>query len=151
MAPSYANLVVSIFEALYLYGYRHQPLCWLTFIDYVFGIGGGDISSLQAFVQYLNERVSLKFTLEYSKTKLSFLYVMLIKDKHGNISTDLFRKPTDARNYLHYSSAHPKSCKHGIPYSQFLRVRRTCSDVKQFEHNAFEMARFLLSVAIPLD
>ena len=53
--------------------------------------GNGDISSLQPFVQYLNKRVeSLKFTLEYSTTNLYFLDVMVIKEKHGNISTDLF-------------------------------------------------------------
>ena len=73
MAPSYANLVVSMFEALYVYVYRHQPLCWFRFIDDVFGMWAGDISSLQAFVQYLNERVeSLKFTLEYSTTNFFF-------------------------------------------------------------------------------
>ena len=67
------------------------------FIDDVFENLAGDIISLQAFVQYLNDRVkSLKFALEYSTTNLSFLDVMVIKDKRGNISTDLFRKPTDA-------------------------------------------------------
>ena len=150
VALSYANLVVSILEALYVYVYGHQPSCWLRFIDDVFGIWAGDMRSLQTFVQYLNERVeSLKFTLEYSTTNLSFLDVMVIKDKPGNISTDLFRKPTDDRNYLHYSSAHLKSCKHGIPYSQFLRVRRICSDVKQFEHNAIEMARSFIIRGYP--
>ena len=75
---------------------------------------------------------------------------MVIKDKPRKIFLQIyFVKPTDARNYLHYSSAHPKSCKHGIPYSQFLRVRRICSDVKQFEHNAIEMARSFIIRGYP--
>ncbi len=32
-----------------------------------------------------------------------------------------------------YSSAHPQNCKNSIPYSQFLRVRRICSEEKEFE------------------
>ena len=35
-------------------------------------------------------------------------------------------------NYLHYTSSHPKHCKSGIPYSQFLRLRRLCS--KNYVH-----------------
>ena len=33
-------------------------------------------------------------------------------------------KPTDARSYLHYTSAHPKHTFSGIVYSQCLRLRR---------------------------
>ena len=152
VAPSYANLVVAIFELLYVYKYDKQPLCWHRFIDDIFGIWTLSISELESFVKYLNTRVeSLKFTLEYSNTNLSFLDVMIHKDKHGIISTDLFRKPTDARNYLHYSSAHPKSCKKGIPYSQLLRVRRICSTRERFETNALEMAKSFIERGYPQD
>ena len=76
---------------------------------------------------------------------------MVNKDKHGNLSTDLFRKSTDARNYLQYSSAHPKSCKDGISYSQLLRVRRIRSEYKRFEANAIEMARSFIERGYPRD
>ena len=109
-------------------------MCWYRFIDDIFGIWTFGLESLKEFVEYLNKQVeSLKFTLEYSTKQLSFLDVMVLKRNNGFISTDLFRKPTDARNYLHYSSAHPKSCKNGIPYSQFLRIRRICSEYEFFE------------------
>ena len=66
------------------------------------------------------------------------------------ISTDLFRKPTDARNYLNFDSEHPISCKNGITYGQFLKVRRICSDIKRFDVNALEMAQSFLARGYPL-
>ena len=150
VAPSYANLVVATFEKLYVYKYEKQPMCWYRFIDDIFGIWTFGLESLKEFVDYLNKQVeSLKFTLEHSTTQLSFLDVMVLKRNNGVICTDLFRKPTDARNYLHYSSAHPKSCKNGIPYSQFLRIRRICSEYEFFEKNAIEMAKSFIVRGYP--
>ena len=69
---------------------------------------------------------SLIFTLEYRHIHISFLYIVKL-DTKGNSSTDLFKKETDASNYLHIISAHLLSCNRGISYGHFLRVRRICS------------------------
>ena len=37
-------------------------------------------------------------------------------------------KPVDFHSYLLYSSLHPSHVKNSIPYSQFLRRRRLCSE-----------------------
>ena len=74
---------------------------------------------------------------------------MVNKNTDGTIFTDLFRKDTDARNYLHYNSAHPISCKNGIPYGQFLRVRRICSTLSLFDKRAVEMAHSFLDRGYP--
>ena len=39
-------------------------------------------------------------------------------------------------NYLLYSSEHPRYLLNGIPYSQFMRVKRLCSKDKDFRLNA---------------
>ena len=49
------------------------------------------------------------------------------KDEDGNISTDVYQKPTDTHPYLNCTSAHPEHLKRSIPYSQALRLRRICS------------------------
>ena len=36
-------------------------------------------------------------------------------------------KPTDTRDFLHYTSSHPKRQKDEAPYGQFLRIRRICT------------------------
>ena len=45
-------------------------------------------------------------------------------NENGNLKTDLYRKETDSRGYLHYSSCHPNHVFSGIVYSQGLRLRR---------------------------
>ena len=70
---------------------------------------------------------SLKYTFEISESSLSFLDLCLtISD--ARITTTIHYKPTDTQSYLEYSSSHPPHCKKAIPYGQFLRLRRICSD-----------------------
>ena len=53
-----------------------------------------------------------------------FLDILFCFDKNGQLQTDLFVKPIDARSYLNISSEHPKHIFSGIVYSQCLRLRR---------------------------
>ena len=50
-----------------------------------------------------------------------------------NLWTDLYTKPTDSHSYLRFESAHPDHCKRSLPYSQFLRVRRICTRLEDFD------------------
>ncbi|KAI8514533.1 corticospinal neuron axon guidance through spinal cord [Branchiostoma belcheri] len=45
---------------------------------------------------------------------------------------------TDKHQYLLRNSAHPKHCKLGIPYGQFLRIRRICSSTIRYREKASE-------------
>ena len=53
-----------------------------------------------------------------------FLDILFCFDKNGSLQTDLYVKPTDARSYLNYYSAHPKHVFSGVVYSQCLRLGR---------------------------
>ena len=53
---------------------------------------------------------------------------MLVSNSCGNIVTDLYVKPTDARRYLHRSSFHPAHTFAGIPFSQMRRAALICSN-----------------------
>eukprot|EP00061_Rhincodon_typus_P006160 g26500.t1 len=44
------------------------------------------------------------------------------------LATNICYKPTNSYSYLDYMSSHPSSCKHSIPFSQFLCLRLICSD-----------------------
>ena len=73
--------------------------------------------SLDKFIVHLNKCLpSINFTHEISPDQVPFLNTMVISTRKGKLIINLYCKPTDAHNYLHYSSAHPTSCKKGIPY-----------------------------------
>ena len=75
---------------------------------------------LDEFFEHANSiHPSIKFTHEVSKTKISFLDTTTTV-KEGNMTTDLYSKPTDKHQYLSPSSCHPKHCSKSIPFSQAI-------------------------------
>lgn len=118
-------------------------MCWFRYIDDIFFIFSGTSAQLEEFNLFINSRMpSIKFSLESSRDNISFLDVAVVK-KH-NLNTSVFRKKTDTNSFLDYTSFHPPALKRGLPYSQFLRVRRICSTDAAFEGQAEELYnRFL--------
>ena len=99
------------------------------------------VGPLDLFVEYLNNCLpSIKFEAETSLSSVNFLDVKVKLSPEGCLTTGLYTKPTDAHNYLSYSSCHPPKCRDSIPYSQFLRLRRICSDTSDFTNEAKIMA-----------
>ena len=70
-----------------------------------------------------------------------FLDILFCFDKNGKLQTDLFVKPTDARSYLNYSSAHPNHIFSGIVYSQCLRLRRIINDQNRLKNKLTELCQ----------
>ena len=61
----------------------------------------------------------------------------------------MFYKPTDSHSYLLYSSSHPNHTKRSIPFSQFLRLRRLCSEDEDFHTKSLEMRDFFVQRGYP--
>ena len=62
--------------------------------------------NLDKFLKDLNKfHPNLRFTCEKSREKINFLDVV-IKIKEAKIITNLFCKPMDGHQYLHYDSCH---------------------------------------------
>ena len=64
-------------------------------------------------------------------------------------TTSVFYKPTDSHSYLLYSSSHPNHTKQSIPFSQFLRLRRLCSEDEDFQSKSLEMREFFVQRGYP--
>ena len=140
LAPSYANLFMDYFERHHVYTYHTQPLLWKRYIDDIFMLWDKGVNELQNFIEHLNNCLpSIKFESHISDSEISFLDVK-VQQKNNVISTSLFTKETDTLSYLDYSSCHPVSCKKSIPYSQFLRLRRICSDEDDFVTQSKKLA-----------
>ena len=121
---------------------------WVRFIDDIFLIWKGDIDSLTKFIDNLHKAaLSIKFTHEISTNSVNFLDMTVLKDRQGNISTDVYHKPTDTHPYLHWISAHPPYLKQSIPYSQALRLRRICSSTDTLKKQIAAYTDFFKHVA----
>ncbi len=134
LAPNYANLFMADFEESHVYNYKKPPLWWKRFIDDIFCIFQGTEDELHEFINHLNtchKKKTIKFTCDYSKSQVNFLDTTVYRD-NKTLKTTLYVKPTDSHSYLAYDSCHPKHMIDGIPYSQFLRVRRICTDWEEF-------------------
>ena len=67
----------------------------------------------------------------------------------NKVPTDLYIKPTDSHQYLHYSSSHPDRTKKPIVYSQTLRLNRICSVEADFVRHKKEMKSWFLKRRYP--
>ena len=142
VAPTYANLFMSEFETKHVYTYPKQPLLWLRYIDDVFMPWQHGLEELEKFHNHLNTaQEGITFTLEWSRVKVPFLDTTVLYSPEIGLYTDLYTKPTDTHSYLRYSSCHPSHIKTGLPYSQFLRLRRICYHSSDFFTHALKMAR----------
>ncbi|CAJ0967219.1 unnamed protein product [Ranitomeya imitator] len=119
VAPPYANAYMAHYEDTSIYTqdlFHSHALTWKRYIDDVFCVWGG------------TSWPGLDFTMTYDTHQISFLDTLVIKDDNGNLSTDLYLKPTDRNSLLHYSSFHPKNMIKSIPKSQLNRVSKIVSD-----------------------
>ena len=148
-APGYAINNLGKFEAKYVYTYHKQPFLCLRFIDDIFIIWTHGRESLHEILDYMNNcSDSIKFKHEISDDRVAFLDTLVILDE-GKIKTDLYSKPTNSHSYLKYESAHPQRCKDSIPYSQFLRVRRICSNINDFDRHSICLSAYFIKQGCP--
>ena len=105
---------------------------WKRFIDDILGRWRGTERQFHLFISDLN-RLAHPFGIQFADaqigTRVNFLDVQLYLDTAGQIQYSLFRKKTDARQYLNTSSFHPPQVFQSVAFSQMLRViKRNSND-----------------------
>ena len=141
-APPYACLYMDYIEKEFLKTQSVKPWLWKRFIDDIFFIWADTEESLKTFLKDLNSfKRNLKFTYEKSRKKINFLDVV-IRITNGVMTTDLYSKPTDGHQYLHYESCHAEHIKRSIIFSQTLRLRRICTEKKDLLRNVEELKQW---------
>ena len=143
MGPSYANLFVGYVEHQFFNQYDGpKPDLYGRYIDDCIGAISSSGEELNRFITSVNSfHPALKYTWEISETSLAFLDIKVSISGNG-LCTSVHYKPTDSHSYLLHSSSHPSHVKNSIPYSQFLRLRRLCSDDSDFSNKSKEMCQF---------
>ncbi|CAJ0944899.1 unnamed protein product [Ranitomeya imitator] len=145
-APSYANLFLGLWERdLSLSDPASsvdRVLLWTRYIDHVFMIWQGSTFSLQEFMSSLNDNsINIHITYHHDSHSVEFLDVLIKRDNANLLQTDIHRKSTSTNSLLHASSAHPRHVVQSVPTGQFLRLRRICSDTKDFERQADDLKK----------
>ena len=142
VAPTYANLFMALFEEKYTYTHNSKPRKWFRFIDDIWGIYKGNRESFKKFNSDINSiHPSITFSGEFSEMEVDFLDVATYR-KNSRVYSKLFCKPTDSHSYLEFNSCHPPNNKTSIPYSQFLRIRRNCTEWEFFIQNGLKLAAY---------
>ncbi|CAJ0967227.1 unnamed protein product [Ranitomeya imitator] len=154
-APTYANLLLGWWEDTLIFKdedeiWSPRIIFWGRFIDDILVLWRGDARSFSDFVAYLNTTIEgLFFTFEIGGQNINFLDVNICRQVDGSLSTTIFRKPTATNSLLRWESHHPFPLKRGIPKGQFLRLRRNCSTLNDFERKSLELGdRFRVRIGI---
>ena len=149
MGPSYACLFVGYMEEQILFTYTGFILqLHKRYIDDILGAAACPREKLEDFITHVSTfHPAMQFTHKMFQSQPSFLDITLSISGRKN-STEAYYKETDTHNYLHYTSSHPQHCKNSIPYTQFLRLRRLCSD---FVQKCEEMTAFFEDRGYPSD
>jgi hypothetical protein len=119
-----------------------KPPFLARLIDDVFFLWNDSEDKLIEFINHLNScHDSIKFEVTYSQDTVHFLdTTIFIKD--GALRTSIFTKPSDKKQYLHYSSNHPLHVMKAIPYSQALRFRRIIDDDTSLHAELLTLMKF---------
>ena len=127
---------------------------FIRFIDDTTGIWTSQrcefISWFDSFRSESVNRFGLDFTYTFNNiTSYTQFLDIQYTFKEGKLTTDLFKKPTDANRYLHYKSYHPRHLFKNVVYSQAIRYRRIISDNETFSSRLNDLSSAFVTSGYP--
>ena len=128
LSPIIACLYMESIEKKYILPKLPPKTAWFRYIDDILFICEEE-SQAEEVLNIINTiEDPIKFTIEKEiNNSIPFLDVNIIKENDDVMEFDVYRKSTNAENYIHYFSAHPTKTKTGILIGFFLRAFRICS------------------------
>lgn len=136
-APAYANLYMANWEEEALTKCLQKPLCYLRYLDDIFGIWTGSREEFDVFFAILNSHdSSIKLKLEINDDSIQFLDTTIFRGPEfletSQLDVKVFFKATDTHALLHKTSFHPSHTFKGIIKAQLLRFKRICTRQEDF-------------------
>lgn len=158
VAPAYAHLVMSFLEIKLfelcsnIFGQENTNSIrqhYYRYLDDIFVIWDSTYGDVHQFLNVIqNLHPSFTFTYEMNPYALHFLDV-LVQQINGIIQTDIYFKPTDSRQYLHFSSYHPSHIKRNIPYNLSYRIYHIVSNPELRTRRLNDLQNILLNLKYP--
>ncbi len=158
VAPSYAHLVMAYLElkmqdkCMTIFG-RENTISifshYYRYLDDIFIVWPLTQEFAKLFVESFNSvHESFKFTYGLSSHEIHFLDVTLFKS-NKKIMSDIYYKPTDSFQYLHFYSHHPSHIKRNIPYCLAYRITRIVNSDDLRKQRLTELAHKLYALKYP--
>ena len=123
---SIANLTAHI-ELLNIW--KPEMIFKARFIDDIFSII--DTTGIHDFNNWISNTFVhdyLTFSVEFHTNTVHFLDINISLKEDNMIVTNLYSKPINKHQYLHFNSNHTNNLLKNLPYSAGLRVIRNCSE-----------------------
>ena len=159
VAPIYATLVLGFLEEKLYRIVEHQKGIafanfvrdqWRRYLDDCFISWQRSMDDLVYFYRTLNSlHNDIVFKMQTSEYQLPFLDVMVIRI-NTSISTDIYFKSTDSKQYLNFRSCHPTHTKVNIPFSLARRICTIVSDISVRNVRLKELASSLVDRKYPI-
>ena len=93
------------------------------FLDDCFLIFNQQEKDLDNFHLLLNSlHPGIKYAIDKNRKQISFLDTLIINN-NGKVETDIYYKPTDSKQYLLYTSCHPKHTRNSILYNLAKKIK----------------------------
>ena len=145
-APTYANIFMGQFEEKKIFPLmKNFCILYKRYIDDIFIVWTGTKEQFEAMMEIINScHASIKFDYEISIKEVNFLDTTVYVNKDNRLKTRLYVKPTDRQSYLHRKSEHPRSLKNSIAYGQALRIKKICSENKDYQSNVQTLRKAFL-------
>ena len=146
-APTYTCIFIDCIETEFLKSQEIKPWLWKRLVDDIFFIWIDTEENFDKFLEDLNKfHHNLRFTYEKSGEKINFLDIVI---KEGKTTTNLFCRPTDGHQYLHYDSCHAEHIKRSIVFSQTVRLKRICPERNGLDSNVENLKKWFRKRSYP--
>ena len=134
--------------------FKKLPTVWLRYVNDIFFTWDYDEASLKCFINFCNNyssnqnmKSNITFAADHSTSEVYFL-VTKIKFKGERLISELCSKPTAPFQYLYRTSYHPPHTFRSILKSQFICIRRICSDIDDYWSHAERFSFFSRHVVL---
>ena len=99
----------------------NQILLWKRYIDDVISIvPKTSINQFHQFINSINQDIQFTYEIE-TNNSLPYLDMLIQKSNSGQLSFNIYRKPTNTGQYLKFNSNHPITHKKSVVSSLFHR------------------------------
>ena len=168
-APTYSQLTVGYLEETKLFPVllpsKFDAETTQAIIDYFYRFMDDGTTLFPAdvdedvFLELINSmHPSIQYTMERAETfiengslvqKLVFLSLTIFLDDEGNIWTDVYYKPTNTHDYLHFNSHHPDHIKKNIPHVLSKRIMVLSTKEESVRNNLLDLRKWLRQCGYP--